>query len=175
MGVIVLRYALSTTDVSDLPTEFRIFKAGVNTSTKGDFLFDSASAESVMREYKAHGVDLMIDREHDTLNEHAGANRSDANDAMGYCALEVRGGELWAVNVRWGVEGETRLREKRQRYISPAFMTDEQGRVTELLNVGLVSMPALDRAPALVAASRKFTASERASLYINRARLARTK
>ena len=51
------------------PREFRIFKAGINATTKGDFLFDDEAAEKVMAAAKRHGTDrnLMIDLEHLSL------------------------------------------------------------------------------------------------------------
>lgn len=108
-----------------------------------------------MRAYAASGTDVMIDREHDSLNENARAMRSDAGDAMGWGKLELKAdGSLWLVGVTWGAEGEKRLREKRQRYLSPAFTHGEDGRPVELVNVGLVARPALCDAPALVAANR---------------------
>lgn len=140
---------------ASLPTELLVFRPGLNQSSKGPFTFDALAAASVMRAYEVAGTDVMIDREHDSLDENARAMRADAGDAMGWGKLELRvDGSLWMVGVTWGAEGEKRLREKRQRYLSPAFTTDEDGRPLELVNVGLVARPALCDAPALVAASR---------------------
>ena len=135
----------------DLPAAFRLFSAGVNESTKGPTLFDAAAAESVLRAFAAGGVDLTIDLEHDSLSKEARAARSDAGDARGWFGLEVRDGELWAVNVTWTPDGERRLRERTQRYISPAFLRDDEGRVIEVINVALCSMPATLGAAPLVA------------------------
>lgn len=136
-----------------LPTEFRIFKAGANVTSKGTTIFDAKAAEDVMREYAEKGVDLMIDLEHHWSDNSAQA-RSDAADARGWFNLEVRNGELWAVNVRWTPDGARRLTEKTQRYISPLFYErkDDQ-RVAWLVNVALVSNPATYGAEPLVAAS----------------------
>ncbi|MFA5706636.1 MAG: phage protease, partial [Candidatus Neomarinimicrobiota bacterium] len=135
----------------DLPAAFRLFAVGVNESTKGPTLFDAAAAESVMRAFAAGGVDLTIDLEHDSLSEAARAARSDAGDARGWFSLEVRDGELWAVNVTWTPDGERRLRERTQRYVSPAFRVDDEDRVIEVVNVALCSMPATLGAVPLVA------------------------
>ncbi len=134
------------------PTEFRIFKAGENPSTKGVFLFDDAAAKAVVAAYQAQGVDYMIDLEHHALGD---ANREDSADARGWFKLALRNGELWAVDVKWTPDGARRLSEKTQRYISPAFLAEEEGaRICELINVALVAMPATHGAPALVAAAR---------------------
>ncbi len=137
------------------PKEFRIFAAGKIPTQNGETdLFDAKAAAAVMEEYKKWGVDLIVDLEHDTVNEEAKANRSDANDARGHFGLELRNGELWAVNVTWTPDGARRLEEKTQRYISPLFRRDKKtGRILRLLNVALVSMPATNDAAPLVAAS----------------------
>lgn len=135
-----------------LPTEFLIFPAGVSDSTKGPAIFDAAAARSVMAEYEKQGVDLMIDLEHLSLKSPHITNYDP--DARGWFKLELRDGALWAVDVRWTPEGAERLREKRQRYISPAFKVDENERVLELVNVAITAMPATYDAAPLVAANR---------------------
>lgn len=135
------------------PTEFRIFAAGENTTTKGTFLFDDQAARSVMNAYQAHGNDVMIDLEHLSLEQESNAFDP---DARAWCHLEVRNGELWATQVGWTPDGETRLREKRQRYISPAFEADKKThRITRVLNIAITALPATDNLKPLVAASAR--------------------
>lgn len=135
-----------------LPTEFRIWKVGLNTTANGyDVLWDEAAAEATMAAYAKHGVDLMIDLNHLSLDDEKPHYDP---DARGWFQLELRDGELWAVNVRWTPEGAERLRNKTQRYTSPAFALDEDMRCVEIVNVALVSMPGTDELPALVAAAR---------------------
>lgn len=154
IGFVVCSAALDV-EGDALPAEFQIFRPGVNATSKGDFTFDAAAAAEVMACYARDGVDCMIDVEHDSLSDAARAARNDASDAAGWYNLELRAdGSLWAVNVRWTPEGERRLRAKTQRYISPAFAHTDDGRVTYVLNVGLVSMPATYGAAPLVAAAR---------------------
>lgn len=134
----------------DPPARFRIFKAGRNDSRKGPVVFDDEAARLVMAAYEAHGVDIMLDLEHLSLDDKA---PNFDPDARGWCKLAVRNGELWAESVRWAPDGETRLREKRQRYISPAFSVDPKSkRVTELVNIAITAMPATDHLTPLVAA-----------------------
>jgi phage I-like protein len=145
---------LSIVDDAPLPSEFRVFAAGVNESSKGPAIFDEQAAASVMASYQRWGVDLMIDIDHASLDPAAGMSRRDAGDAVAWFHLEVRDGELWAINIRWNDLGRAQLRGKLRRYISPAFMVDDEGRVTELINLALVAMPATFGAQPLVAASR---------------------
>lgn len=137
-----------------LPTEFRLFTAGWNDTENGRFLFDADAAASVMAAHAKWGVDLMIDLEHQALNSGT-PPEANARDARGWFRLELRqDGSLWAVGVTWTPDGEQRLRDKRQRYVSPAFGVDpETSRVTSIINVALVAIPATHDTPALVAAS----------------------
>jgi len=147
-----IRLAMS----GDLPTEFRLFVKGWNDTENGRYLFDDVAANSVMQAYAAWGVDLAIDLEHQMLDE-PGTDPT-ARDARGWCKLELRNGELWAVDVRWTPDGERRLKNKTQRYVSPAFEADPKtGRVLKVVNVAITAMPATHDTPALVAASKRGT------------------
>lgn len=136
------------------PTEFRIFTSGVIDTVKGEFLFDSKAAKLVLAEYQAHGIDLMIDYDHASLGSEYAIDPAQSGKAAGWFNLEVRGGELWAVNVRWTPPAADALKRKEWRFMSPAFSTDKDGRVTALLNVALTNIPATRRLTPLVAASK---------------------
>lgn len=144
-----------------LPSEFRILRRGTNTTTKGDLVFDDAAARSVMAKFERHGVEVMIDLEHLSLDQES---RSFDPDARGWCQLDVRDGELWAVNVRWNEDGARRLAEKRQRYVSPVVYTDDDGRVESLLNIAITALPATDNAQPLMAASRRLARTRKLTM-----------
>jgi hypothetical protein len=150
--------ALLSVDVAEdapLPERFRMFRAGVNETTKGPLLFDEQAAAAVMAAFERGGVDLMIDLAHDSLDPAAHAARDDADDARGWFRLAVEHGELWASSVTWTADGERRLRSRTQRYVSPAVLLEEtEGgapRVVEVVNCALCSMPATLDAMPLVA------------------------
>lgn len=135
------------------PTEFRIFRAGWNDTYKGRFLFDEESARLVMAEYEDHAVERPIDLEHMSIDQES--NNYDP-DARGWFKLQVRNGELWAVDVRWTPDGARRLKNATQRYISPFFGFDKKTRrVQSLYNVAICAIPASKDVPALVAASAR--------------------
>lgn len=140
------------------PNEFRIFKRGMNPSEQGPVLFDDEAAKRVMQAYAEHGVDPIIDLEHLSLEDPRESRNYDP-DARGAFKLELRNGELWAVNVNWTPDGKRRLAEKTQRFYSPAFVAEkrdgETPRVVRLISVGLVAQPALDNCKPLVAANRR--------------------
>ena len=134
------------------PTEFRVFKAGQNDTLEGPYFFTEKSAQMVIDARNDWGADCMIDL------EHLSTNKDSPNydpDARGWFALELRGGELWAVNVRWTPDGVERLKSKKQKYISPAFYFSETGEIEELFNVALVAMPKTKQAIALASAEFK--------------------
>jgi hypothetical protein len=153
------------------PTEFRIFRAGVNDSKQGPVLFDDVAASRVMSDYEKHGIAPIIDLEHLSLENPQRSVNYDP-DARGDFQLELRAAEkpvagaksdLWAVHVTWTADGRERLASRRQRYFSPAFYVESVGegkpeRVVELVNVALCAQPALDRIQPL-AASRARSAS----------------
>jgi phage I-like protein len=148
-----VRLTLQIPAGEDPPTAFRVFTAGVNETSKGRFLFDGEAALAVMREFESHGADLMIDLEHLSLDQD-GPNYDP--DARGWCRLEVVDGELWAVGVTWTSDGAVRLREKRQRYVSPVLDFDPKTRrVLGIHNIAITATPATHQPAALVAASKR--------------------
>ena len=82
------------------PTEFRIFTAGSVETSKGTFLFDGVAAAAVMAGAREQGNELMVDYNHESLNG-APVDPALAGKAAAWFDLELRMGELWAVNVRW--------------------------------------------------------------------------
>lgn len=147
------RHKLSVLLAGDAPpAEFRIFTAGVVDTSKGRFVFDEAAALAVLSEYEAQGNTLMIDYDHASLSP-APVDPAQAGKAAGWFDLEVRGGELWAVNVRWTQPAAEALQRKEWRYMSPAFTTDADGRITSLMNVAITNIPATRKLEPLMAAS----------------------
>jgi hypothetical protein len=135
------------------PSEFRIFTAGAVDTVKGTFVFDDVAAAAVMAEYEKHGIDLMIDYDHASLGTGMSPDPAQAGKAAGWFNLQLRNGELWAVNVRWTPPAAEALSRKEWRFMSPAFTTDESGRVTSLLNVAITNLPATRNLQPLMAAS----------------------
>jgi hypothetical protein len=144
----VMSTALEVAEGAPLPKEFRIFKAGVNATAKGDFDYDDAARATMLAAAQQRGgVRYMIDLEHDSLHPARGCFRGD-------CRPD---GSRWACRVEWTPDGARRLNERTQAYISPAFKHVVEGGALhplELVNAALCAVPAIHDAPALVAASR---------------------
>ena len=117
--------------------------------------FINDAPEAVVARFEAHGLELPIDINHRMELMPAGEEAP----AMGWItALDVREGAIWA-RVEWTPRGEEALRNREYRYISPAFLHDEQGRILELLSAALVTQPAF-RMPALAAREPSHTSKE---------------
>jgi phage I-like protein len=132
------------------PTEFRIFRAGANTSDKGTFIFDDDAAEAVMSAYAKKASTLTMDYEHQALAD-------PPIEAPASCyswTPEVRNGELWATNVKWTPRASGLIAAREYTRFSPAFFHDPKTmRVQKILNVALTNVEALDGIEPLMAAS----------------------
>ena len=163
------RATLRLVDLSgDPPGEILLFREGVNRSYKGELLFDGESAKAVLEDSKDHGAEYFFDYDHASLFMPA----KDAGEAAAWFSLEVRKGELWAINIRWTEEAAERVKARKYRYISPAVDYDEKTRrILRLINVALTNLPASHGLPPIMAASQKeFYAYRRASSYRGGAR-----
>lgn len=137
-----------SSDVGEkLPTEIRFFRAGLNTTAKGDFFFTAKSAELILQQQEKWGNDFSFDYEHR-------ATTGDVAPAAGWYKLEVRDGELWAVNIRWTEDAKRYILKKLYRYISPTFYADEEGQIVEFFNCALTNVPATDNCAQLIAATK---------------------
>lgn len=142
-------------DDTPAPTEFRIFKYGLNRSEKGDFVFDEESAESVMAEYQRHNKPMLLDFNHGTTLEAATPEQA---VAAGEFTPQIRGDasgkpELWAVDVKWTDRARAMVQAREYRLFSPFFEHTKGGRITRLINCALTNLPALDGIAPLMAAS----------------------
>lgn len=127
------------------PTEFRILVAGDNPTRKGLLVFDESAAQSVSSEYEAGGVELPLDYDHAMADPMA---RPADRIAAGWFKPEIRGGELWAADVRWTPKGKAAVEAREYRYTSlwgdvePLDKKGSKMRLTRLRNVALTNTPA---------------------------------
>lgn len=140
------------------PTEFRIFRAGVNTSDKGDFLFDADAARSVMDAFAKKGTALTMDYEHQAASDPPIIAIASASSWV----PEIRDGELWAKSVNWTDKARGHIEAREYTRFSPLFLHEKKflrvdgkqvRRVTRIINCALTNVEALDDVQPLVAAS----------------------
>jgi phage I-like protein len=149
-----LSNAIDLSADSKAPTEFRIFRAGVNTSDKGDFIFDEEAARLVMSAFAKKGTALTMDFEHMAAADPPVIAPASASSWV----PEVRGGELWATNVHWTDKARQMIEAREYTRISPLFYSDPKTkRVLRILNVALTNVEALDNVQPLVAAAATTT------------------
>lgn len=154
------------------PTEFRIFAAGEWESTKGTFLFDAEGAEKVIEHRQKRGVDLRLDYEHASVDPLQATDPGKAGKAAGWVpkdgGLEVREGELWAVNVKWTPPAAEAIRNSEYRYLSPTFWAErDTRRIVVLDSVALTNDPATVDARPLTELSANDHRSERVALAMS--------
>ena len=148
----IIRLALPEGD--EPPTEIRLFSAGEVRTEKGRFLFDEEAAAMVLDGIKRRKTELMFDYNHASLDPHP-IDPERAARAAGWHDVEMRNGELWAVNIRWTDAAAAGIRAKEWRYYSPAFLDDpKSGRIIDYINCALTNLPATHALTPLVAASR---------------------
>lgn len=148
-----------------VPTAFRVLRAGVNKTEKGEFLFDDQAAADVMAAYAAKGLDkVQIDYEHQSVQPPP-AGGDARKPAAGWFKPEIRNGELWAVDLAWTETAARMLAPDKgapeYRYYSPILFFDKESRrVTRIKNLALTNDPAMDEIDSLAAASALPNAKE---------------
>lgn len=132
----------------DAPNEVRLFIYGENETTKGTFVFDGDSAESVMAADSDYGNERSADYEHQALYD-----PPIEAPASAWYRLELRGDGLYAVDIRWTERARRMIEAGEYRYISPAFTYDpETSRIMSIINFALTNLPATKRMEALLRA-----------------------
>lgn len=138
------------------PAEFRIFRAGVNDSDYGPITFDSIAAAMVMQSAAEKGNPFFFDFNHGMTVDGA---TDEQGKSAGQFSLEVRDGELWAVNCKYTENGAARLASREYNLFSPYFgtVTDADGicRPYQLKNVAFVNLAGLNDLTPIAAGARR--------------------
>jgi phage I-like protein len=143
--------------------EIQLFPAGEFSAVDGRpddvdggrWVMTAELAASLVSAVDARATPLVIDYEHQTL--YAAKNGQPAPAAGWFSQVEWRDGSgLWAVGVEWTDKAAAMIAAGEYKYISPVFLYNKRGEVTQLLHAALTNTPALDGMDAvmLAAASR---------------------
>jgi len=116
------------------------------------FEAEVADLEALVRKFRADGVDLVVDYEHQTLG-------GEKAPAAGWIKeLEVRADGLYA-RIEWTQTARQHIETGEYRYYSPALRINSETRKVEaLLHMGLVNYPAIKNLAPLLAAKYGGTA-----------------
>lgn len=135
------------------PTEFRVFANGMNESTKGPIICDSAACAMVLQRYRKRGLDkLPFDAGH-------GMAYGTDHRAYGWFVPGSDGnGELWATKIKWNQIALDAFSDSQFRFFSPwGLVGYEDGRIKELINIALTNIPATNGLKPLVASRSRET------------------
>lgn len=111
--------------------------------TDGDsYICDADSIRRIIDRFRARGIDLVVDYEHQTEGGDYASPDGTAPAAGWVKELEDRGPDgLWA-RVQWTDRAMNLLRAREYRYFSPVFLYDRQTRrIAELVSIALTNTP----------------------------------
>lgn len=116
----------------------RILPLGEVSSEKGDFVVDEESFEAIKKTISRRGIDVVIDYEHQTLDNVQAPAAGWIKDII----LKEDG--IWA-EVEWTEKATAYLKNKEYRYLSPVIMVRKNDRkAVELHSVALTNTPAIN-------------------------------
>ena len=145
----------STVGQADPPEQIFIAPWGEVETLAGSFIVDQEAATATIEAFTAHGTDVPVDYEHQTLGGNYSSPSGQAPAAGWIRALSMitpseaaaRGGDiqpgLWA-RVEWTEEAAEKLRTRQYRYLSPvALVRRSDRRLIGLHSVALTNKPAI--------------------------------
>ena len=125
-------------NVSKVPSEIKILPLGHVHSQKGDFFVDNESFELMLKRFKERKLDIVIDYEHQTLNDIQAP-------AGGWIKELYKTADAIMAKVEWTERAKEYLKNKEYRYLSPVVCCRKRDRkAVELHSVALTNTPAID-------------------------------
>lgn len=149
-------------DTKSAPNRLRLFKFGVNKTTKGEFILTKENAEKIIQEQKEYGNKLNFDYNHSQLND---LLTIEDGLSAGTFDLGILSDGLYAINIEWTNKAKQLIEEKEYIYTSPAFnitKVDGEKYITDIINCALTNMPATKELKQILeAASKKQVSSKK--------------
>ena len=131
-------------DIKSVPRTVKLLPLGQVKSQKGNFIVDGTSYQSMVQKFKNRKVDIVIDYEHQTLNN----IQAPASGWVKEISLKNDG--IYAL-VEWTDKASQYIKSKEYRYLSPVILVDKNTRkVHELHSVALTNTPAIDGMEAII-------------------------
>lgn len=129
---------LQAEGMEGVPRLIRLIPKGHVESQKGDFVVDDESFELIQRRFKGRKLDLVIDYEHQTLEDVQAP-------AAGWITELVNGTDAIMAKVEWTAKGAEYLKNREYRYLSPVVITRKNDKkVVALHSAALTNTPAID-------------------------------
>lgn len=132
-------FALSGGDaeLKGAPEIVKLLPLGHVSTKKGDFEVDEESFRAMKAQMQQHGVDIVIDYEHQTLKDIQAP-------AGGWIKELVLQDGAIAAKVEWTDAARQYLERKEYRYLSPVVLVNKDNRATMLHSAALTNTPAID-------------------------------
>lgn len=122
----------------------KLLKLGEIKSQKGDFIVDEESFQRIRNTFKDRGIDIVIDYEHQTLEDVQAPAGGWIKDII------LQDGAI-AAKVEWTPKAEEYLKNKEYRYLSPVVLVRKSdNKAVVLHSVALTNTPAIDGMFAIV-------------------------
>lgn len=122
--------------IDGAPPEFQVLPYGrIDLAGEEPVWVDEEAISSVIAEFAGHGIDMVIDYEHQTLKDTVAP-------AAGWIKRFINRGRegLWAV-VDWTDKAKGYLANKQYRYFSPVLSMGEDRKVTKVHSLALTNSP----------------------------------
>lgn len=125
-------------ELDGVPDTIRLIPKGHVQSQKGDFVVDDESFELIQRRFKGRKLDLVIDYEHQTLEDVQAP-------AAGWITELLNAPDAILAKVKWTPKGTEYLKNREYRYLSPVIITRKNDKkVIALHSAALTNTPAID-------------------------------
>ncbi len=128
----------------EVPTRVLIAPWGEVESTHGPFVLDAEAAAAAVEAFAAHGTDVPIDFEHQTLGGAYAAPDGRAPAAGWIKRLHVEPGVGLLADIEWTGEARELLAGKQYRYLSPvAVIRKADRKLAAIHSAALTNKPAI--------------------------------
>lgn len=135
LDVVIIVNSISA---ENAPEKICIIPKGLVKSQKGEFLVDSVSFGEMSQKFKARGLDIVVDYEHQTLE-------GTQAPAAGWIKNIEFTDEGVMAHVDWTSKAKEYLVNKEYRYLSPVILKRKSdNRAVSLHSVALTNTPAID-------------------------------
>jgi phage I-like protein len=122
------------------PEWVQLLPAGERIEAVDGRVFSNPDPVVVIDAFNADPNDIPLDWEHSTQLK--GAYGDEAPAAGWIVEMEAREGSIWG-RVEWTERGAASVTSKEYRYLSPAFIHDDNGRAVQIVSASLTNNPAL--------------------------------
>lgn len=136
--------SVSSSEIEGAPEIIKLLPLGLVKSQKGNFTVDKDSFELIQQKFKERGLDIVIDYEHQTL-ENVQA------PAAGWIKELILEEDSISAKVQWTPKAQEYLKNKEYKYLSPVVLVNKgNSKAVVLHSAALTNTPAIDNMFAIV-------------------------